>query len=915
MALEEYRRKRDFSATPEPSGDPVSRPQQAARDGGAPGWHDLPEGHRYCVQMHRATRLHYDFRIEWNGVLLSWPVFRGPSLDPAKKRMAVQTEDHPVDYGDFEGVIPSGYGMGTVELWDIGTYEWTRESAEDPDRQLQKGDIKFRLDGRKLKGEFALVRIGERGLKYGGVKDGERNFLMIKKRDDEAVEGYDAAEHDWSVKTGRSLDEIAAEAGGDPRQKARERRQAAREGRGPRTPAPKGEAEPPSAPQLPSLRQLPSPMLATAVDAPFSRPGWLFEMKYDGVRAIVAVAGGRVRAAGRRGRDETERYPELLDAARRITASSAVLDCEIVVLDEAGRPDFERLQSRINCSGAAEIRRAQQRDPVTVVAFDLLAIDGRNMMATDLRIRKKTLREAIRPGGALLFADHVDTDGEGLFAAAREQGLEGIVAKRGDSQYQPGRRGADWLKIKAWQTQDCVIAGWTQGHGRRGHLGALVIAVADGDGFVHAGSVGTGLDEPLIRALLDDLRGRVSATCPLRAEPRLKEVVTWVRPEVVCEVRHAGWTQAGLLRHPSFRALRGDVAPRECAREAVTATAAAVTAAHDDAASAVPPGRRRHSTAAAAVSAADDEVEEALQRLRVMPATGTWEVAGRRLKLTNLDKVFWPEDSLTKRDMVDYYVRMAPLLLPYLRERPLSTQVFPDGIAGKSFWRKDKPTHAPDWIRSWPFRGEGGTKHWIVCEEVATLGWLANAGVVDLHPWHSRVDAPEQPDWAVYDLDPFEPASFDDVKDIARLVRAALGHYGLRGFPKTSGQTGLQIYVPLRRGPDYAAVRGWVEDVARAIGRIVPERISWEWTVSKRTGKIRIDYTQNILNKTLAAPYSLRPGPGAPASAPIAWEELDDATLRPDRWTIRDIGARVAEVGDLFLGVLDGDQDLPGPRG
>jgi len=306
----------------------------------------------------------------------------------------------------------------------------------------------------------------------------------------------------------------------------------------------------------------------------------------------------------------------------------------------------------------------------------------------------------------------------------------------------------------------------------------------------------------------------------------------------------------------------------------------------------------------------DPDINSSLEILRTLHGNAHWEIAGRRLPLTNLDKVLWPADGLTKRDMFEYYVRMAGHMLPYLRDRPLSMQVFPDGIDGKSFWRKDKPAHAPAWIDSWTYHGEK-TKTYIVVNEVATLAWVANAGVIDLHPWHSRIDAPNQPDWAVFDLDPFEPATFADVVDIARLVKAALDHYGLRGVPKTSGQTGLQIYVPIRRGPDYDTVRGWVEDVGRAIGRVEPKRISWEWTVSHRAGKIRIDYTQNIINKTLAAPYSLRPARGAPVSTPIHWQELDDRRLRPDRWTIKSIARRVAAEGDLFLDAVSGEQDLP----
>jgi bifunctional non-homologous end joining protein LigD len=302
--------------------------------------------------------------------------------------------------------------------------------------------------------------------------------------------------------------------------------------------------------------------------------------------------------------------------------------------------------------------------------------------------------------------------------------------------------------------------------------------------------------------------------------------------------------------------------------------------------------------------------QQDLEVLQTLHGNAHWEIGGRRLPLTNLDKVLWPADGITKRDMIAYYVRMAPYMLPYLRGRPLSMQVFPDGIEGKSFWRKDKPAHAPAWIDSWTYHGEK-TKTYIVVNEVATLAWVANAGVIDLHPWHSSIDAPNEPDWAVFDLDPFEPATFQDVVDIARLVKAALDHYGMHGIAKTSGQTGLQIYVPVRRGPDYSAVRHWVEEVGRAIDQAAPGRVSWEWAVARRTGRIRIDYTQNIINKTLAAPYSLRPASGAPVSTPITWDELSDPELRPDRWNIETIAERVAQVGDLFAPVLDADQDLP----
>jgi bifunctional non-homologous end joining protein LigD len=907
MALDEYRRKRDFSRTPEPSGE---EPGRGGPDRGL--WGRLPEGRRFCVQMHRATRLHYDFRLEHGGVLLSWAIPRGPSLDPAARRLAVQTEDHPVDYGEFEGVIPSGYGMGTVLLWDAGSFEWTRESAADPVAQLRAGDIKFRLDGEKLHGEFALVRMGGRGRHPGAGTEEERSFLLIKKRDEAAVPGHDAAGEERSVKSGRDLEEIAAAGGGDPRQRTRHPRAAPPPGAGAALPSP------PSLAVGGAGGPLPSPMLALAGDRPFSRAGWLYELKYDGIRALVAVDGTGVRVVGRRGRDETGRYPEAVRIPAQLRpGSSALLDCEIVVLDEEGHPDFERLQSRINLGDPDEARRAAERHPATFVAFDLLSLDGRDLTTTALRIRKKTLRELIGTSGPLLFADHVEEDGEGFFAAVTRLGLEGMVAKRADSPYQPGRRGPDWIKVKAWRTQTCAIAGWTEGHGRRGHLGALVLAIRGTGGWHYCGRVGTGFREATIADLLHRMAPLRRPSSVLAAPPSLAEPVTWVEPQLVCEVRHAGWSRSGVLRHPAFVALRGDAGADDCVREGVADVRVLVpAAAAAPAPMAVTSGPRPGSAFPGLPPDVvrpelPPEVAQALEALPHLRPDDWWQIGSRRLRLTNLDKPLWPQPVITKRQMIDYYVRMSPYLLPYLRDRPLSTQVFPDGVTGHSFWRKDKPSHAPEWIDSWLFEGETGSKRWIVVREAATLGWLANAGVVDLHPWHSRVDAPDQPDWAVYDLDPFEPASFDDVRDIARLVKAALDHLGLRGLLKTSGQTGLQIYVPLRRGPDYARVRGWVEEVARAIGRVEPDRISWEWAVSRRAGRIRIDYTQNIINKTLASPYSLRPLPGATVSTPLAWEELDDPDLRPDRWTMATIWERLATVGDLFTGVLAGDQELP----
>ena len=931
MPLDEYRRKRDFTRTPEPRGG-----EGAAAEPGVlfPGWDALPAGRRFCVQMHRATRLHWDLRLEHAGVLLSWAVPKGPTLDSTPRRLAMHVEDHPIEYGEFEGVIPSGYGAGTVMLWDAGALEWEPETAADVDAALRKGDVKFVLDGAKLRGRFALVHTGARP----GASGGENSWLLIKKRDDFAVAGWDAADNAWSVKTGRTMEQIAAGVGADPDEIWQS-----------------GGA---SAGQLGALldgapeRPMPSevrPMLAERVQRPFKAEGWLWELKYDGVRALAVVRGGEVSVIGRRGRDETTRYPELARVAGALLLRDAVIDGEIVAFAEDGRPSFERLQSRINVSRAADIRRAQGLVPVAYCAFDLLWAGGRDLRDLPLWQRKRALRAVLRDGPGVVYADHVEDDGVAFFDAVRAQGLEGIVGKQADSRYEPGRRSRCWVKIKAWNTQDCVIGGYTAGRRSRGALGALVLGVYDDGALVHVGQAGSGLDEALMRDLLARLGELRVGEPPFTTRPQTDQPATWVRPELVCEVRFSEWTAAGTLRHPTFLRLRPDVDPRDCVREQMLEPAVVIgdgdVAATDGRkgrrggarakAAAAPPsaellGRaaRSHTTvrsgggsrAPAATRDPDvvpwggpsPEIADALERLQHCKATTDHlEIQGRRVRLSNLDKPFWPEDGVTKRDMVAHYLRFGELILPYLRDRPLSTHVYPDGIHGAHFWRKDKPRGAPDWVRSWRYEGDDAVKDWILPNDVPTLAFVANSGVIDMHPWHSRWDAPHQPDWAVFDLDPFEPATFDDVRDVARMVKAALDHYGLHSVPKTSGQTGLQIYVPIRRGPDYDTVRGWVESVARAIGSVMPDRITWEWSVRRRTGKLRIDYTQNIINKTLAGPYSLRPERGAPVSMPIAWEELDDPHLRPDGWTIRNAEARVRETGDLFRGLLRADQDLP----
>ncbi|MGH7611684.1 MAG: DNA ligase D [Candidatus Dormibacteria bacterium] len=867
--LRAYRQKRDFKSSPEPSG---SAPAAAV----ATTWSRLPRGHRFCVQLHRATRLHYDFRLEHGGTLLSWAVPKGPSMDPSARRLAVQVEDHPVDYGDFEDVIPSGYGRGTVLVWDTGSFAFEKGPKGDADEGLVKGHLDFRLEGQRLRGVFSLIRMD------GRMQGDKPQWLLFKRRDQDAHQPWQAPPA-TSVKTGRSLDEVAA---GDPA-------------------APVPEAELGGEILAAPLGVPPSrlePMLATPAPTPFSRPGWLFELKYDGVRALLRWRGGRVTVQGRSGRDETDRYPELGQAGEALQLDDCLLDGEIVALDERGAPSFSRLQPRMQLQPALA-RQAAQEAPVTYMAFDLLFAGGHDLRRLPLRQRKELLRQALRPSARLRYADHVEERGQEFFETVAHNHLEGLVAKRADSAYLAGRRSPDWLKLKVRPTQDCVICGYTRGQGSRHQLGALLLAVFDEGRLVDAGRVGTGFSQRQLQELRAELDRHRRPTPPLSPPPPAGEGAVWVEPELVCEVEHAGWTPGGKLRQPSFRSLRPDVAPADCRRAAATAAAPPRIRAG---AGAVGTSRR---VARSERPEPADSREAALEQLSELPARGgPLELDGRRLALTNLDKVLWPESGTTKRQLIAYHLRLAPFLLPHLRDRAVVTQVFPDGVAGKSFWRRAVPAGAPDWIPRWEAHPGTPTLCPLI-QEPAALVWLANLAAIDIHPWHSRRDRPTLPDWAAFDLDPAPGADFAEVIEVARVIKAGLDHLGLRAWLKTTGQKGLHVYVPLRRGPEQEAVRDWVGRFAHQVAEALPKLVTENWSVRQRGGKIRIDFTQNVVGKTLAAVYSPRPTAAPTVSTPIAWEEL--AGLDPRSFSLQEVARRVGERGDLFQEVLGGSQRLP----
>ncbi|TMG14663.1 MAG: DNA ligase D [Chloroflexi bacterium] len=887
-SLSEYQRKRDFSKTSEPKGAP-----------------DASGGNRFVVQKHWATRLHYDFRLEMEGVLVSWAIPKGPTLNPAERRLAAHVEDHPVSYYDFEGTIPKGeYGGGTVMVWDWGTYA-LEEST--PAESLRRGEVKFRLNGVRLTGRYALVRTRS-----------DKDWLLIKKKDEAADPSFDIQHFDTSVKTGRTKEEI--EQGQDAVWSSR--RDAGGGGLINLANAEKG----------PMPRTL-EPMKAQLVDAAFDDDRWLFEVKWDGIRLVSFIDNGKVSLQTRAGRIVDDEYPQLQAVSRLVNAKQAVLDGEIVALDEEGRPSFQLLQNR-----------GKEPHPMQYVVFDIVYLDGQRLFRVPLEDRKRLLRDIVRDSDLLKYSEHVLGEGKAFFKAAQQKQLEGIVAKLRDSPYQPGMRSSAWLKIKAVRQQEVVIGGFTEPRGGRRHFGALIVGVYEDGKFVYAGHVGGGFDERSLESLAKLMKPLTVKTSPFSGEPpRGNEKPTWVRPKLVAEVKFAEWTRDGVMRQPVFLGLRDDVDPREVRRElphdadremaqakrAPTARGKRQQVAHKTS-TRVARSRVSAPSKATATDIPDTPLSKAaaqiakklrtdirgataseLEALDAIKTEGNWEVGGRIVHLTNLHKLLFPEDRYSKRDLIRYYVQVAPVMIPYYKDRPLSMNPHPDGIHGKSYWVKDKPDYAPEWIPTFRYQDQKGLKDWILIEEVATLAWLANHAVIDMHPWYSRVDKPEYPDWSVIDLDPAEGATFKDVVAVAKVMKSALDHLELIGVLKTTGQSGLHIYIPIERRYTLEESRGFVAKLAHMIAELMPEKVTEVWEVKRRTGKIRIDYTQNVINKTLAGPYSVRPALRAPVSTPIAWRELDDSRLRPDKWTIKTLGDRLLEVGDLFHDALTLHQRLP----
>jgi bifunctional non-homologous end joining protein LigD len=819
MALDEYRQKRAFSKTPEPA--PRSAPRTS--------------GNSFVVQQHDATRLHWDFRLEIDGSLASWAVPKGPSLNPADKRLAVRAEEHPLEYAGFEGVIPEGnYGAGPVQVWDSGTYEMQGGPAAAD--QLARGELKFLLHGRKLRGSFALVHTGKRA---EDPKD-RKNWLLIKHADRYADANWDIEALDWSVLTGRTLKEIgdglsghAATAGGLP---------GARKAR------------------MPAKVE---PNLATLIEKPFTDPGWVFELKWDGMRLLAWIRDGKAELRSRNGRVVTSQFPELADLPPRIAARQALLDGEAVVLDEDGRPDFSRLQRRMGVERPAQALLAEA--PVVYYLFDLLYADGYDLCAVPLVERKGFLRRIVIPEDPVRYSNHVVGAGEELYRLARERGLEGIIGKQAQSAYHAGRS-ARWVKLKTTSEVDAVVGGFTAPRGSREHFGALLAGLYDGPRLRFIGGVGTGFDRKVRDEVARQLEPLIARQAPFAEPPVTREKATWVAPKLVARVRFAGWTPESHLRAPVFLGLRPDKDPKDCTFSAETP-------------------RARRSLADEIAAAGDDSLKLDLE--------------GRKLHLTHLNKIFFPEVGLTKRDLLAYYARVSGLILPFLRERPLVLRRLPDGVAGGLFYQKEAGK-MPGWMETVTIPSEGKKIRYVVCNDLAVLLWLTHLGCIDHNPWASRVDDLERPDYVFIDLDPSEGAPFSAVAEVAREVCAVLDRAGMKFYVKTSGASGIHVFVPLERvySFDQAAMFGQV--VSRMAAARIPDKATFERTVGKRPKRsVLLDYAQLAYSRPLACVYSVRPEPQATVSAPVTPRELE-SELTPARFTLTTMPERLKDVGDLW---------------
>ncbi|MBG9375370.1 DNA ligase D [Panacibacter sp. DH6] len=794
MSLTAYNKKRDFKQTKEPKGTV-----------------DTAKQLRFVVQRHEATRLHYDFRLELGGVLKSWAVPKGPSLNPSQKRLAVMVEDHPVDYIGFKGTIPEGnYGAGKVAIWDKGTFvPVDAKHAPITEKKalaaIRNGEIKFALKGKKLQGEFVLVRL----------KDDDKNWLLIKHKDDHAVHKlYDAEDEKDGVIPKKTVASIRH-----------------------------GKAK--------KLTKFIKPMLASIAKTAFDDKDWIFEVKWDGYRAVTEIKKGKISFYSRNGIDFSARFPALVKELSKIK-HDVVLDGEIVLMNDKNLPDFQKLQHYEN----------HLNYPLLYYVFDILELDGKATTSLALTDRKALVKKLLKNNKVVRYCDHVEEDGISFFATAKAQGLEGIIAKKKDSTYAKGVRSKEWVKIKNIQSTESVIVGYTAPKGGRHHFGSLILANKKGKSWQYRGHVGTGFNDDLLASLKKLMGPLETDSSPFMEKVPVNGKTTWLKPTLVADIAYTEITRDGIFRHPVFLRLRDEKK----------------------------------------ISAMNDESEKAIDPVE---KNRTIKIGRDEVLITNQHKIFWPDEGYTKGDVVNYYDSVAKYILPHLKNRPLSLKRNPNGIRDAGFFHKDAGENAPSYASVFPVHSESSNKtvDYIVCNNKATLLYLANLGCIEINPWNSTVGKPDHPTWMVIDIDPSDKNDFKQVVDVALMTKEILDKAKITCFCKTSGASGLHVYAPLKNKYDYNTVKDFAHIIATLVNEQLPEFTSLERSLSKRGPNIYMDYLQNRSGQTLAAVYSLRPVEGASASTALEWEEVNHS-LHPSQFNIQTLPQRLEKKHDLFNKML-----------
>jgi bifunctional non-homologous end joining protein LigD len=909
--LTEYRRKRDFARTKEPSGDtaaPLARPGSL----------------RFVIQKHAARNLHFDLRLELDGVMKSWAIPKGPSLDPSVKRLAMQVEDHPIDYNTFEGTIPKGeYGGGTVMLWDRGTY--TADAAATPDEEedairqgLARGDLKITFHGARLHGSFALIRMK---FSRDGSSPSKPQWLLIKHRDESAKSDDVVAENLTSVESGRTMDEIASGKGKIWRSNRTSDNATAK------SRSEKKVAATSSTPAL-SFGSL-EPMYAS-IGTEIPGKGWTFEPKYDGIRVLAYTTSTDVKLITRNGKDKAAQFPEVVEALKKLasqTKRAFLLDGEIVALVDGKPARFQELQSRMNVKELHLIERLSTSTPAALVSFDILVDGDDALVAKPWTERRARLVKLLgkRTSAHHWVTESTEGDGKKMLERARRQGWEGIIAKRMDSIYEPGKRARSWLKLKIEFREEFAVGGYTEPRNAREHIGALLLGYFDKNRFIYVGHTGGGFTRQGLSDMFKRLEPLERKTSPFEEIPKTNEKAHWVKPEVVVEVKFSEWTADRRLRQPIFVGIRDDkdakdveieaasvqrtpvrkgaVATRRArpnvpARAKVTKPSAAKT--RRTAAAKTP---RSRTTFTGSLEKIDKSgLSGQLSSIEKAGGDGTLDLGkGKNLKLSNLDKIFFPREKYTKGDVMRYYARIADFILPTIQDRPLVLKRFPNGIDGESFYQQKAPENAPPGVRVEVITTDGGEKQpRFIGGDLLTLLYTVQLGAISVDPWHSRVQSLEYADYTIVDLDPGPRANFARVVEVAAWAKDVIDGFGLHAAIKTSGSTGMHIYLPLPPNTPNEAATLVARMIATKVADAHPKEATIERSVKARgAATVYVDYLQNIQGKTVAGPYCVRAKPGAPVSTPLKWTELND-DLDPHDFHLGNVAERFERVGDIW---------------